>query len=66
MWSEIKRGVPRGSILGLLLFNVFIHDIFMFIEKTDVSNFADDNTIHDCGKDLSNILEKLNHDLKCY
>ena len=64
VWSEIKRGVPRGSILGLLLFNVFIHDIFMFIEKTDVSNFADDNTIYDCGKDLSNILEKLNHDLK--
>ena len=60
VWNEIKRGVPQGgSILGPLLFNVFINDIFMFIEKSGICNFADDNTIYDCGKDLSNILENL-------
>ena len=64
IWIEIKRGVPQGSILGPLLFNVFINDIFMFIEKTEICNFADDNTIYDCGEDLSNILENLKHDLK--
>ena len=37
--------------------------LFMFIEKTEVCNFADDNTIYDCGKDLSNVLENLKHDL---
>ena len=58
------RVVPQGSILGPLSFNVFINDIFMFIEKTEVCNFADDNTIYDCGEDLSNILENLKHDLK--
>ena len=62
--NEIKRGVPKESILGPLLLNVFINDIFMFIEKTEVCNFADDNTIYDCGEDLSNILENLKHDLK--
>ena len=36
----------------------------MFIEKTEVCNFADDNTIYDCGEDLSNILENLKHDIK--
>ena len=36
----------------------------MFIEKTEICNFADDNTIYDCGEDLSNILENLKHDLK--
>ena len=66
VWHKIKRGVLQGSILGPLLFDVFINNIFMFIEKTDVCNFADDNTIYDCGQDLSNILENLKHDLKIF
>ena len=36
----------------------------MFIDKTEICNFADDNTIYDCGEDLSNILENLKHDMK--
>ena len=63
IWNEIKRGVPQGSILGPPLFNVFIN-IFMFIEKTEICNFADDNTIYEYGEDLSNILQNLKHDLK--
>ena len=64
LWNEINGVVSQGSNLGLLLFNVFINDIFMFIEKIEICNFVDDNTLYDCGKDLSNILENLKHDMK--
>ena len=63
--NESKRGdLPQGSILESLLSNVFINDIFMFIEKSEICSFADDNTIYGCGKDLSNIFENLKHDMK--
>ena len=58
-WSEICRGIPQGSILGSLLFNIFINDIFFFVEKSKIYNFADDNTIYSCGKDLPKIKEDL-------
>ena len=64
LWNEIKRDIPQGSTLGPLLFNVFINNIFVFIEKSEICNFADDNTICDCGEDLSNILVNLKHDMK--
>ena len=58
-WYDIIRGVPQGSILGPLLFNLFINDLFLFLERTNICNFADDNTIYRCDSDLEIVLEDL-------
>ena len=44
-WSDVQKGVPQRSILGPLLFNVFINDIFYFVKKGTSYNYADDNTL---------------------
>ena len=63
-WSEVLRGISQGSILGLLLFNTFMNNILFFIEKSEICNFADDNTQYSCDRNLLRIKENLTFDMK--
>ena len=63
-WFEICRGIPQGSILRLLLLNIFMNNIFFFIEKSENCNFADDNIVYSCAKDLPKIVEDLIYTMK--
>ena len=61
---DIIRGVQQGSILGTLLFNLFINGLFFFSERTNICNFAGENNIYRCDSDLETVLEDLQHDMK--
>ena len=63
-WTEVITGVPQGSILGPLLFNIFLNVTFMFISKCNPCDYVDDNTFYSTGKDLNRIRRNLEIDFR--
>ena len=61
-WRVLRKGVPQGSILGPLLFNVFINDMFHFMEKCALYNYADDNSMSYASLNVTDVLSCLKRD----
>ena len=62
-WYDIVRGVPQGSILGHYYLIYLLMISSFFIERTNICNFADDNTIYSCQDNLETVLEDLRYDM---
>ena len=61
-YLEILKGAPQVSILGPILFHIFINDLIFFIQETEVCNVADDTTIYSCSLNYKEAVHKLSND----
>ncbi len=57
-WNIITNGVPQVSVMGSVIFNIFINDL-LFIVQCYIYNFADDNCIAEIEMDLEVLLREL-------
>ena len=61
-WKLLSKDVSQGSILGPFLFNVFMNDLFLFIQNSKLYNYADGNSVIYSSPDINAILTNLKHD----
>ena len=59
LWEKIILGVPYGSILGPLLFSIFLCNLFLFYNDFDLGSYADDNALFCSENAISKVIERL-------
>ena len=62
--EEIMFWVPQGSIVGPLLFNIFLCDLFLIIKNIGIASCANDNTPYTTGKSIEEVIQKLENAAK--
>ena len=60
-WKGIFYGTPQGSILGPLIFNIFLCDLFYFLEGVAVASYADETTPYSANKTNDLVIKEIEH-----
>ena len=60
-WKEIFYGIPQGSILDPLIFNIFLCDLFYFLEGVAVASYADYTTPYTGNKANDLVIKEIQH-----
>ena len=49
----------QGSVLGPILFNTFLSDLFLAMKETEFTSYADNNTLYDTGNTIEDVISSL-------
>ena len=63
-WELNLRGVPQGSVLRPLCFNIFLNDLSYFSSRVSLNAYADDQQLYDADSDHAALYASLDHELR--
>ena len=63
-WRDIIYGIPQGSILSPLFFNIYLIDLFYFTDNFRLINYANDNTTYACEINVEEVITTLENSAK--